>query len=88
LYSQRALYAAARDVGMGTYYESAGNRIWDRYQAATAAYVSGTLNDFQDLQVLGRADYIVVERDEFSLSAPLVYQNRRYLVYAFSTRGN
>jgi hypothetical protein len=87
LYSQRSLYATARSVGIGSLYESEGNLLWEKYQAATAAYVSGTLDVFQDLVPLGRADYIVVERGKLSLSAPLVYENRRYLVYALPTRG-
>jgi hypothetical protein len=69
---------------MGTYYESAGNPIWEKYQAATAAYVSGTLDVFLDLRKVGRIDYMVVERGRFTLPTPLAYENRRYLVYALS----
>jgi hypothetical protein len=74
LYSQRSLFVSAKNLG----------GLWDRYQATTTAYVSGDFADFEGLQTLGRADYIVVERDEFTLSAPLVYENRRYLVYDLS----
>jgi hypothetical protein len=81
LYSQRSLYATDRSVGIGSLYESEGNLIWERYEAATEAYTSGTVGAFQVLLCLGRADYVVVEREKFSLSAPLVYENRRYLVY-------
>ena len=89
LYSQRSLYATDRSVGIGSLYESEGNLIWERYEAATEAYTSGTVGAFQVLPSLGHADYVVVERDKFSLPAPLVYENRRYLVYAFppSSRG-
>ena len=67
-----------------------GSRIlmWEKYQAATAAYVSGTLNAFQDLWALGHADYVVVERNKFSLSAHLAYENRRYLVYVLPAPGD
>jgi hypothetical protein len=87
LYSQRSLYATDRGVGIASLYEFEAKLTWEKYQAATAAYVSGTLDVFQDLLPLGRADYIVVERDRFSLLAPLLYENRRYLVYALPARG-
>jgi hypothetical protein len=74
LYSQRGLYASLKDV----------SRVWERYDAATAAYVSGDLADFEDLQALGLTDYVVVERDKLTLDALLVYENHRYLVYALS----
>lgn len=65
--------------------QSGSDLIWKKYEAATAAYKTGTLEAFQALSTLGRADYVVVERGEFTLSAPLVYENRRYLVYELST---
>jgi hypothetical protein len=85
LYSQRSLYATDRSVGIGSLYESEANLIWERYQAATAACVSGKLEAFQELPSLGNADCIVVERGRFDLSAPLAYENRRYLVYTLPT---
>lgn len=88
LYSQRSLYATDRSVGIGSRYESEGDLMWERYEAATEAYTSGALDAFQALLPLGRADYVVVERDKFSLSAPLVYENRRYLVYALYAHGD
>jgi hypothetical protein len=85
LYSQRSLYTMARNVNIGSLYASEGDLVWERYEAATAAYTSGTLGAFQELSTLGRADYIVVERDKFTLSVPSVYDNRRYLVYELSS---
>jgi hypothetical protein len=85
LYSQRSLYSMEKNVRLGTLYESERDLLWKRYEAATTAYKSGKLADFQHLQTLGPVDYVVVERGEFTLSAPLVYENRRYLVYELST---
>jgi hypothetical protein len=73
LYSQRSLYASAKNVG----------DLWREYEAATAAYTAGTLEGFQSLRDLRRADYVVVEREKLTLPAPLVYENQRYLVYVY-----
>ncbi|MFW6116581.1 MAG: DUF6798 domain-containing protein [bacterium] len=88
LYSQRSLYAMAKNVSFGSLYESERDLVWRRYEAATAAYTSGKLDDFRRLRALGRADYVVVERGKFRLSAPVAYENRRYLVYELPSRSS
>jgi len=81
LYSQRSLYVMAKNVGLGSLYDFDGYTLWERYEAATTAYTSGTVRSFQELRALGRADYVVVERDKLTLDLPLAYENRRYRVY-------
>ncbi len=84
LYSQRSLYAMAKNVGIGALYDADGDSLWQRYEAATGAYVTGTSEAFHELTEDSRADYAVVERDKLTLDLPLVYENQRYLVYSLS----
>jgi hypothetical protein len=81
LYSQRSLYSMAKNVGFGTFYESEKDLVWQRYEAATRAYTAGESQAFLQLQFLGRADYVIVERDKLTLDLPLAYENQRYQIY-------
>jgi hypothetical protein len=82
LYSQRSLYTMARNITIGSLYASGGEVVWERYQAATAAYAKRTSEAFEKLDDLGRTDYVVVEKEKLALDLPVVYENRRYRVYA------
>jgi hypothetical protein len=81
LYSQRSLYTMARNITIGSLYASGGDVVWERYQAAVAAYAEGISEAFEKLDDLGRTDYAVVELERLTLDLPIAYENRRYRVY-------